>query len=54
VIASPKLLKRIGMMLEHGQNVINGGTASQISSEWLIQKVFSSLLIVLAQGGIKD
>jgi len=54
LIAILKLPKRLGLALKYGQDGIDRVTSLHLSRERMVEKLFPSLLLVLAQGGIKD
>ena len=50
LIAIPKLLKRLGLGLEYGFDCVDRVASLQLSGERIVEKRFSSLVLVLAEG----
>ena len=50
LIAIPKLLKSLSLDLEYGFDCIDRVASFQLSGEGMVEKRFSSLILVLAEG----
>ena len=50
LIAIPKLLKSLSLVLEYGFDGIDRATSFQIGSEQMVEEWFPCLLLVLAHG----
>ena len=53
LIAIPKLLKRLGLVLEYGFDRIDRVASLQLSGERMVEKRFSSLVLVVTEGAVQ-